>query len=59
MDENQAREAVDSAVRRFGRIDVVVNNGGRGLLGAVEEASDAAAWRKVSLSTDHEDVAHA
>jgi NAD(P)-dependent dehydrogenase (short-subunit alcohol dehydrogenase family) len=42
-DEAQAREAVDSAVQRFGRIDVVVNNAGRGLVGAVEEASDEAA----------------
>ncbi|MEU4173479.1 oxidoreductase [Streptomyces sp. NPDC026665] len=40
--EAQAKAAVEAAVKRFGKIDVVVNNAGRGLLGAVEEASDAA-----------------
>jgi NAD(P)-dependent dehydrogenase (short-subunit alcohol dehydrogenase family) len=43
LDEAQAAAAVEAAVQRFGRIDVVVNNAGRGLLSAVEEASDAAA----------------
>lgn len=39
----QITAAVEAAVAQFGRIDALVNNAGRGLVGAVEETSDAEA----------------
>jgi NADP-dependent 3-hydroxy acid dehydrogenase YdfG len=41
--EQEIRAAVAQAVERFGQIDVLVNNAGYGLFGAVEEADDAEA----------------
>ena len=37
--EKQAKEAVEQTLKQFGQIDVLVNNAGRGLVGAVEEVT--------------------
>jgi NAD(P)-dependent dehydrogenase (short-subunit alcohol dehydrogenase family) len=44
-DAEAARAAIDDAVARFGRVDVVLNNAGYGHIGAVEELTDAE-WRR-------------
>jgi NAD(P)-dependent dehydrogenase (short-subunit alcohol dehydrogenase family) len=41
-DDNSVAQAIQSAVDKFGRIDVAVNNAGYGIGGGIEELSDAA-----------------
>jgi NAD(P)-dependent dehydrogenase (short-subunit alcohol dehydrogenase family) len=49
-DPDQIGSVVQVALARFGRIDVLVNNAGYGLLGAVEEAEDREIDRVLELN---------
>jgi NAD(P)-dependent dehydrogenase (short-subunit alcohol dehydrogenase family) len=51
--ERQAQASATAALERFGRIDVLVNNAGRGLVGAVEEASQEEVRSVFAVSTGH------
>jgi NAD(P)-dependent dehydrogenase (short-subunit alcohol dehydrogenase family) len=41
LDENSVQHSIDKTIDWFGNIDVIVNNAGYGLLGALEELTDA------------------
>lgn len=48
-DPAQCQEAVAAAVAHFGGVDVLVNNAGSGLFGAVEEVADDELWAQLEL----------
>jgi NAD(P)-dependent dehydrogenase (short-subunit alcohol dehydrogenase family) len=49
-DRSAAVEAVASAHERFGRLDVVVNNAGYGLFGAIEEVAESEARAQIETN---------
>jgi len=49
-DEQNVGEGIDKAVKHFGKIDVVVNNAGYGLTGALEELSDEEARKNFDIN---------
>jgi len=49
-DEKNVGEGIDEAVNHFGKIDVVVNNAGYGLTGALEELSDEEARKNFDIN---------
>ncbi|TSD66385.1 SDR family oxidoreductase [Inquilinus sp. KBS0705] len=49
-DEGSVAEAIYQAIARFGKIDVVVNNAGYGILGSLEELSDSEARENFNVN---------
>jgi NAD(P)-dependent dehydrogenase (short-subunit alcohol dehydrogenase family) len=48
--EASVQKGIDETVNRFGQIDVVVNNAGYGLVGGLEELSDAEARKNFDIN---------
>ena len=44
--ENEVKEAVQKAIEHFGKLDIVLNNAGYGIVGGIEEVSDAEARKQ-------------
>jgi NAD(P)-dependent dehydrogenase (short-subunit alcohol dehydrogenase family) len=44
--ENEVKAAVQKAIDHFGKLDIVLNNAGYGIVGAIEEVSDAEARKQ-------------
>src|SRR6478672_7590602 len=44
--ESEVKDAVGRGIDHFGKLDIIVNNAGYGIVGAIEEVSDAEARKQ-------------